>query len=53
VVVNRQPGKPLEPKLREFVRYLLSKEGMAAVVADGSYLPLTKELIREQLQKLE
>jgi phosphate transport system substrate-binding protein len=53
VVLNRQPGKPVEPRLKEFVRYLLSKEGMAAVVRDGAYLPLTKELIQEQLRKLE
>jgi phosphate transport system substrate-binding protein len=53
LVLNRQPGKPVEPRLKEFVRYLLSKEGMAAVVADGAYLPLTRELIREQLKKLE
>jgi phosphate transport system substrate-binding protein len=53
VVLNREPGKPVEPKLKEFVRYLLSREGMAAVVRDGSYLPLTRELIAEQLRKLE
>ena len=53
VVLNREPGKPVDPKLKEFVRYLLSKDGMAAVVRDGSYLPLTRELIEEQLKKLE
>lgn len=53
VVLNREPGRPVDPKLKEFVRYLLSKDGMAAVVRDGSYLPLTRELVEEQLSKLE
>jgi phosphate transport system substrate-binding protein len=53
VVLNREPERPIDPKLKEFVRYLLSREGMAAVVDDGSYLPLTRELVREQLRKLE
>jgi phosphate transport system substrate-binding protein len=53
VVLNRQPGKPVEPRLKEFVRYLLSREGMAAVVRDGSYLPLTREWVDKQLRKLE
>jgi phosphate transport system substrate-binding protein len=49
LVINRPPGKPVEPKVKEFVRYILSKEAMAAVVRDGSYLPLTEELIEKQL----
>lgn len=53
LVVNRPPGKPVDPKVAEFVRYILSRDGMEAVVRDGSYLPLTKELIEEQLRKLE
>ena len=53
LVINRPPGKAVEPKVKEFVHYLLSKEGMAAVVRDGSYLPLTEELIEKQLSKLE
>jgi phosphate transport system substrate-binding protein len=53
VVINRQPGKPVDPKLKEFLRYILSRDGMAAVVRDGAYLPLTQELIEEQLRKLE
>jgi ABC-type phosphate transport system substrate-binding protein len=53
VVINRRPGKPVEPRLKEFVRYILSRDGMGAVVRDGSYLPLIQELIHEQLRKLE
>jgi phosphate transport system substrate-binding protein len=53
LAINRPPGKPIDPKVKEFVRYLLSKEGMAAVAQDGSYLPLTEQLIEQQLRKLE
>lgn len=33
-------GAPLDPKVREFLRYILSREGQADIVRDGSYLPL-------------
>jgi len=52
-VINRPPGKPVDPKVKEFLRYLLSRDGMEAVVRDGSYLPLTQSVVEEQLRKLE
>ena len=53
VFLNHAPGKPLEPKLKEFLRYLLSREGQQDVVRQGEYLPLTEEVVREQLKKVE
>ena len=53
VVINRKPGAAIDPKVKEFLRYILSKDGMAAVVRDGAYLPLTQPLIEQQLRKLE
>jgi phosphate transport system substrate-binding protein len=53
VVINRPPGKPVDPMIKEFLRYILSRDGMQAVVQDGAYLPLTQKLIEEQLHKLE
>ena len=50
---NRTPGKPMDPKVKEYFRYILSQEGQAEVVHDGKYLPLTAEVVREQLKKLE
>ena len=47
------PGQPLPPRLREFVAYILSREGQQAVMKDGKYLPLTAEISREILKKLE
>jgi phosphate transport system substrate-binding protein len=51
--LKREKGKPIDPKAKEFLRYILSREGQDAVQRDGKYLPLTAEAAREQLQKLE
>jgi len=51
--VRRERGKPLEPKLREFLRYILSRDGQQALQEDGKYLPLTAQMAREQLRKLD
>ena len=50
--IDVEPGKPMDPKVKEFVRYVLSQEGQEAVERDGKYLPLTAEVVREQLNKL-
>ncbi|TMG83986.1 MAG: phosphate ABC transporter substrate-binding protein [Betaproteobacteria bacterium] len=52
---DRPTGDPLkvDPKIREFLRYILSRQGQQDVGREGDYLPLTPELIREQLKKLE
>ncbi len=51
--INREPGKPVDPKVREFIRYVLSREGQEAVVHDGKILPLPAATVREQLRKIE
>jgi phosphate transport system substrate-binding protein len=50
---DRPPGRPIDPKLKEFLRYTLSREGQEAVVRDGKFLALTPEVVAEQLRKLE
>jgi phosphate transport system substrate-binding protein len=47
------PGQPLDPKIEEFVRYILSREGQEDVVRSGVFLPLTAEVLNAQLKKLE
>jgi phosphate transport system substrate-binding protein len=42
-----------DSKIREFLRYILSRDGQEGVVREGSYLPLTVDVIREELRKLE
>lgn len=51
--LNRVPGQPVDPTVKEYLRYVLSREGQEAVQRDGKYLPLTAEVVREQLKKLE
>jgi len=51
--VNRAPGRPLDPKVKEFLRYILSREGQQRIVRDGNYLPLSEEAVRAQLRKLD
>jgi phosphate transport system substrate-binding protein len=51
--VNREPGKPVDPKVREFIRYILSRQGQEAVVRDGKLLPLPLATVNEELRKLD
>jgi len=51
--VNRAPGAALDPKVAEFLRFVLSREGQALVKLDGDYFPLTAAIAREELAKLE
>jgi phosphate transport system substrate-binding protein len=43
----------IDPKVKEFLRYILSRQGQEAVAKEGDYLPLTASLAREQLKKLD
>ncbi len=47
IYLNRDPGQPVDPKVREFLRFVLSREGQAAVAREGKSLPLTVEVARE------
>jgi phosphate transport system substrate-binding protein len=42
-----------DPKIREFLRYILSRQGQMDVAAEGDHLPLTPQLLRAQLRKLD
>lgn len=50
--IDRAPGQSVAPPVREFLRYLLSREGQQALVHDSDYLPLGADIIRAQLEKL-
>ena len=43
----------VDPKLRELLRYVLSKQGQADVARAGGYLPLTAAAAAEQVKKLD
>ncbi|MFZ1292388.1 MAG: PstS family phosphate ABC transporter substrate-binding protein [Melioribacteraceae bacterium] len=51
IYINKSPNSPLDPMLREFLKFVLSYEGQEVVVKDG-YLPLTNELVKKELLKL-
>jgi phosphate transport system substrate-binding protein len=50
---DRELGKPMNPAVLEFLRFVLSQEGQAQVMRDGKYLPLTAEVANAQLATLE
>ena len=52
VYVAKKPGEPLPPAVKEFLLFVLSKEGQEIVVKDG-YLPLTAEMAAEVLKELK
>jgi phosphate transport system substrate-binding protein len=52
IYINKAPGKPLDPLVKEFARFIFSKEGQEVVLKDG-YLPLPAEIAKQELAKLE
>ncbi len=50
---NRNPGQPLDPKVDEFLHFILSREGQDCVQQEGRYLPLTGAFVREQRKALD
>jgi phosphate transport system substrate-binding protein len=51
--VNKAPGKPLDAKVDEFVRFILSRQGQEAVAQQKVFIPLTAAAVAEQRRKLE
>ena len=52
VYVNKAPNGSLDPLTREFLRYVLSKQGQEVVAKDG-YYPMPAELAAQALAELE
>lgn len=51
IYVNRKPGQPLDPLMKEFLRFVLSRQGQSLVSKD-QYLPLPASVDAQELQKL-
>jgi phosphate transport system substrate-binding protein len=51
--VNRAPAAPLDPKVREFLAYVLSADGQREVERAGNYLPLNAALAQRQTELLK
>ena len=52
IYINKAPNKPLDPLVRELVKYILAQEGQQVVVKDG-YLPLLGSAVQQELAKLK
>ena len=52
IYIVKNPTKPLDPLVKEFMKFVLSYEGQQIVIKDG-YLPLTPEIVLEELKNLE
>lgn len=52
IYVVKKPGEPMPALTREFLKFVLSKEGQEIVVKDG-YLPLPSRIVEKQRALLE
>lgn len=52
VYVNKAPNKPLDPLVKEFIRFIYSKEGQTIVIKDG-FFPLPQSVIEKELSKVD
>jgi phosphate transport system substrate-binding protein len=53
IYINKKPGQPIEPKVKEFLKMVLSKQGQQVVADERVYIPLTNQVVREELAKLD
>jgi phosphate transport system substrate-binding protein len=53
VYLNKAPGKPLDPTLREFLTFVLSREGQELAAKEGEALPLPLAVVMEERSRLE
>lgn len=49
--LNREPGRPLAPQVKEFLRFILSREGQE-FLPTSAYFPLRADEVAEELAKL-
>jgi phosphate transport system substrate-binding protein len=52
VYIAKKPNEPLSPLVKEFLKFVLSKEGQSVVVKDG-YGELPPKIIERELKKLD
>jgi phosphate transport system substrate-binding protein len=52
VNVNKAPNQPLSPIVREFLKYVYSREGQKVVIKDGHF-PMSEKIISKQLEHLK
>ncbi|PZQ33389.1 MAG: phosphate-binding protein [Stenotrophomonas acidaminiphila] len=50
---DQKPGQAMDPKVAQFLRFVLSRQGQEIIQRDGKWLPLTASVARAQLARLE
>ncbi|MGQ0667150.1 MAG: PstS family phosphate ABC transporter substrate-binding protein [Nitrospiraceae bacterium] len=50
--VNKAPNKPLDPIVKEFVKFIYSKQGQQVVIKDG-FFPLKADAVEKELKNLD
>jgi ABC-type phosphate transport system substrate-binding protein len=50
---DQKPDVPMDAKLREFLRFVLSREGQGIIQRDGKWLPMTGPLAAAERAKLD
>jgi phosphate transport system substrate-binding protein len=53
IYADKAPGRPLDPKVREFLHFVLSREGQEIIQKNGPYTAIPASYVREQLKKLD
>lgn len=53
IYVDKPPARPMDPKVRELLRFILSREAQQIIAKNGPYSPLPEDHIRAQLKKLD
>ncbi len=53
IYLNRPPGQPLPLREKEFVRFILSREGQQIIADDRQFIPLNAEDVARELKKLD
>jgi phosphate transport system substrate-binding protein len=53
IYLDKSPARGLDPKVREFMRFVLSREGQRIIADSGPYSALPAANLAEQLKKLD
>ena len=53
IYLNRVPGQPLGTREKEFVRFILSREGQQILAQNRMFIPLNADEVKAELAKLE
>ena len=53
IYVDKPPGRAMDLKVREFLRFVLSREGQEIIQKNGPYTAIPADYVRQQLKKLD